>query len=102
GWNNFRSMVTGLDVLRPGKEMLLRPVIINKEIQPLKFESPVEKNFETEKISKVSLANDVILEDKNAQIKPDETNNENNANDVLPTNKNSTIESEDSGKITDK
>ncbi len=30
GWNNFRSMVTGLDVL-PDKEMILQPVVINKE-----------------------------------------------------------------------
>ena len=102
GWNNFRSMVTGLDVLRPGKVILLQPVVMNKEIESNQFVAPVEKIFETETIPEESQANDVIFEEKKSPSETPETNKETDTNDVLPTDKNSTTEPGDTGKITDK
>lgn len=40
GWNNFRSMVTGLDVL-PVREILLQPAGINNESESKQFTTPV-------------------------------------------------------------
>jgi thiosulfate reductase cytochrome b subunit len=92
GWNNFRGMVTGLDVLRPGKEILLQPVVLNKEVESNHFVAPVEKIFETEATPKEPRANDIILEEKKSQSETPETNKETDTNEVLPTDKNSTTE----------
>ncbi|KAA9040696.1 thiosulfate reductase [Ginsengibacter hankyongi] len=40
GWNNFRSMVTGLDVL-PVKEIIFQPTGINNESESKQFGNPV-------------------------------------------------------------
>jgi thiosulfate reductase cytochrome b subunit len=91
GWNNFRSMVTGLDVLRPGKVIVLQPVVMNKEIESNQFEAPVEKNFETETIPK-DQANDVISKEKKLPLETPETDKETDTNNVLPADNNSTTE----------
>lgn len=43
GWNNFRSMVTGLDVLKPEKNIILQPVVANESSQ---IPEPLKKDFE--------------------------------------------------------
>ncbi len=44
GWNNFRSMVTGLDVLPVDKNLALKPVVANAAIslKPLPVNDPIE------------------------------------------------------------
>ncbi|MEO7462304.1 MAG: cytochrome b/b6 domain-containing protein [Ferruginibacter sp.] len=49
GWNNFRSMVTGLDVLRPGKN--LQPVVVNMERATNKINLPSKEMKTDEKTS---------------------------------------------------
>jgi thiosulfate reductase cytochrome b subunit len=98
GWNNFRSMVTGLDVLRPGKEILLQPAVINKEIESNQFAAPVEKNFETETILKESQVNDVISEEKKSPPGTPGTDQEPGTNDVPATAGNSTTEPGEAAK----
>ena len=41
GWNNFRSMVTGLDVLPTTSDLMLQPVAISKEIDSHQTPAPV-------------------------------------------------------------
>ncbi len=41
GWNNFRSMVTGLDVLPAVKEIALQPSVINNDNELNQFKAPV-------------------------------------------------------------
>ena len=100
GWNNFRSIVTGLDVLRPGKVMTLEPVVINQEMEANDLVPPAEKIFVTETIPEESKANDVISEEKKAPAGAVETNKETESNDALPADKNSTTNPGDTGKIT--
>jgi thiosulfate reductase cytochrome b subunit len=99
GWNNFRSMVTGLDVLRPGKEILLQPVVINKEVEPIQFVATGEKIIKPETVPGDSPANDVISGEKKSQTEPIEPDLEPNISTVLPTDKNTTTDSGDAGKI---
>ncbi|MGH2566491.1 MAG: hypothetical protein ACRDE5_18375, partial [Ginsengibacter sp.] len=47
GWNNFRSMVTGLDVLKPGN-VILQPVAVNTVKEPVQSIEPSAKSFESE------------------------------------------------------
>lgn len=47
GWNNFRSMVTGLDVL-PAKETVLQPVAVSNEKEQSEFTAPDIKITEPE------------------------------------------------------
>ena len=102
GWNNFRSMVTGLDVLRPGKEILLQPLVINKEAGPIQFATPAEKIPEPGTIAEESKANDPVFEEKKSQSETIEHNKETGTNDELPAdkNENSTKEAGDTDKIT--
>jgi thiosulfate reductase cytochrome b subunit len=99
GWNNFRSMVTGLDVLRPGKEILLQPVVINKEVEPIQFVATGEKIIKPETVPGDSPANDVISREKKSQTEPIEPDLEPNISTVLPTDKNTTTDSGDAAKI---
>ncbi len=64
GWNNFRSMVTGLDVLPTSKEIILRPSVINNQAANT-VSTPVEKHFEAETIQKGHDLNPVILKENN-------------------------------------
>ena len=41
GWNNFRSMVTGLDVLPVVKEVALQPSVVNNDNELNQFKAPV-------------------------------------------------------------
>ena len=88
GWNNFRSMVTGLDVLRPGKEVLLQPVVLNKEGGTNQFIAPVEKR-PGEATPEESQHNEIVSEEEKAPSeKIDGTDKEIDTNDVLPAGKN--------------
>jgi len=64
GWNNFRSMVTGLDVLPASKEIMLRSSVINNQAANT-VSIPVEKHFEAETIQKSHDLNPVILKQNN-------------------------------------
>ena len=78
GWNNFRSMVTGLDVLPAGKEILLQPALTNKETPTNQFEGSDKKNY----------TNDVTLEEEKSPSEGDETNEVSDIKDVFPTDEN--------------
>jgi len=101
GWNNFRSMVTGLDVLRPAKVLVLQPSVINKEPASNQFEAPVEKIPETETIPPQP-SNDLIVEEKTLPPEITEGNKETNTNKLFPGDNNSTREPGDTGKTTGK
>ena len=77
GWNNFRSMVTGLDVLKPEKNIILQPVTVSDVTKPTPFIEPA-KTFEPGETIKTDDKNstDVTLADEQ-QSPPDkdETNN---------------------------
>jgi thiosulfate reductase cytochrome b subunit len=76
GWNNFRSMVTGLDVLPVSKEIMLRPAVINNQAaNPVS--RPVEKPFEAETIQTGHDLNPVILKENNSGNVPNSTSAEN-------------------------
>lgn len=102
GWNNFRSMVTGLDVLRPGKEILLQPVVLNKDVEPIQFAAPIEKIFEPGTIAEESRPNDLASGEKKSRSETTEPNKETGTNGELPADKedSSAKEPDDTGKIT--
>ncbi len=79
GWNNFRSMVTGLDVLKPEKNIILQPVTGNAVTEPAPFIEPASKTFEPDQIITTDDKNSVkaIEEPDEEQSLPDEdeTNN---------------------------
>jgi thiosulfate reductase cytochrome b subunit len=79
GWNNFRSMVTGLDVLKPEKNIILQPVTGNAVTEPAPFIEPASKTFEPDQIITADDKNSVkaIEEPDEEQSLPDEdeTNN---------------------------
>jgi thiosulfate reductase cytochrome b subunit len=102
GWNNFRSMVTGLDVLRPGKEILVQPALTTKDIDSSQVVTPAEKNLDTQTEPKESQSNNVISEEKKLPSELPGTNRETITNNVPPADKNTTSEPGDMGKITDK
>jgi thiosulfate reductase cytochrome b subunit len=78
GWNNFRSMVTGLDVLPGDKKVVLQTVAINKNTPVKNMVVPMNSSFENDNTNKESDANIVNLEEEKAAPEPDVTN-ENNA-----------------------
>ena len=71
GWNNFRSMVTGLDVL-PAANNILKPAIIINKNNPGKYVAPVINISETETIQNNTEPDNVILEDSNSFEKTNE------------------------------
>jgi thiosulfate reductase cytochrome b subunit len=78
GWNNFRSMVTGLDVLKPEKNIILQPVTGNAVTEPAPFIEPASKTFEPDQI--------ITTDDKNS-VKPiDEPDEEQSLPDEDETN----------------
>lgn len=103
GWNNFRSMVTGLDVLRPGKEILLQPVLTAKDMELNQVVMPVEKNLDTQTVPRESQSNNVISgEKKSASELPGANSETVTDNNVPSTDKNTASEPGDMGKIPDK
>ncbi|MEO8413840.1 MAG: cytochrome b/b6 domain-containing protein [Ginsengibacter sp.] len=64
GWNNFRSMVTGLDVLKAADEMIVTPLFINNEPGANRVAIAEAKNFEPGTRNAESDKNDVILEEE--------------------------------------
>lgn len=76
GWNNFRSMVTGLDVLPVSKEIMLRPTVINNQADN-QVSRPVEKPFQTETIQTGHDLNPVILTENNPGSVANSTSAEN-------------------------
>src|SRR5450432_247543 len=100
GWNNFRSMVTGLDVLRPAKEIRLQPAVMNKKIESNQFAAPAEKIIEPAIIPVASQVNEVISVEKKSPSETPQTNKETDTNDVLPEGKNPTTQPGDPDKIT--
>jgi len=103
GWNNFRSMVTGLDVLRPGKEILLQPALTAKDMELNQVVMPVEKNLDTQTVPRESQSNNVISgEKKSASELPGANSETVTDNNVPSTDKNTASEPGDMGKIPDK
>src|SRR6185312_5847002 len=80
GWNNFRSMVTGLDVLPLNKEIVLQPAAVNSDKEMNQFKATAINNQEP-----MELKNDNMIPGEN---KPDERNNATDSvedlNDDLP------------------
>ena len=103
GWNNFRSMVTGLDVLRPGKEILLQPALTAKDMELNQVVMPAEKNLDTQTVPRESQSNNVISgEKKSASELPGANSETVTDNNVPSTDKNTASEPGDMGKIPDK
>jgi len=101
GWNNFRSMVTGLDVLPAGKAIIIQPVVTNNEIESNHFQAPAERIPGPGTIPGDQV-NDVILDAKESEAEETGNIKEAKKNELLPTDKSSTTEPGDSGKITGK
>jgi len=103
GWNNFRSMVTGLDVLRPGKEILLQPALTAKDMELNQVVMPTEKNLDAQTVPRESQSNNVISgEKKSASELPGANSETVTDNNVPSTDKNTASEPGDMGKIPDK
>ena len=103
GWNNFRSMVTGLDVLRPGKEILLQPALTAKDMESNEAVMPAEKNLDTQTLHEENQPNNVISGEKKLPSElPGPDSEPITDNSVPPTGKNTASEPGDMGKITDK
>lgn len=93
GWNNFRSMVTGLDVPPTGEEIILKPVLINTETEPGQFEIPGKKIPEPGIANKESHSNDVILEEKKLPSEEIKTNKAPDIKDLFSTDENTSTQS---------
>ena len=91
GWNNFRSMVTGLDVLPVIKEVALQPVAVNNDNKLNQFKAPVININKPITLKNESEDDDVILHENKADEKNNETDrwedldNESPLNDNKPT-----------------
>ncbi len=105
GWNNFRSMVTGLDVLRLGKNSL-QPVVVNIESESDKLIPAVNKlPGENKKPDKKIAMNDniekvVVPDEKNLPAEPEEE--ETGTTHNVPSDDNTNTEERDTDKITGK
>ena len=86
GWNNFRSMVTGLDVLPAVKQVALQSVAVNNDSELNQFKAPVI-NINEPLALKNEPQNDNVISDEN---KPGEEPNARDVtedlNDDLPLN----------------
>ncbi len=83
GWNNFRSMVTGLDVLPGGEKVMLQPIVANKENESDQFSASVTKISEAPTLQNESRHENVTLENTEFAEKANEANEESNLNDEL-------------------
>jgi len=85
GWNNFRSMVTGLDVLPKEINVVLQTAAISNPANLHKAESPVIKMDNEEKTNDVTLKEDIKDDDRKAteinEMSPGEDNT-NNSTDI--------------------
>jgi thiosulfate reductase cytochrome b subunit len=99
GWNNFRSMVTGLDVLRPSAKAALQPiVIVNSDVALNQLQGQSESKKETEPgqvapDDAINATKDPPGEITESNIKTDVNNN------VKPADNDSIIEGGEAGKI---
>lgn len=98
GWNNFRSMVTGLDVLPVVKEVALQPSVINNDNELNQFKAPII-NINEPKEFKDEHQNDNTISGKN---KPgdimDATDSAEDLNNNLPLNDDKLTDSEEDDK----
>ena len=103
GWNNFRSMVTGLDVLRPGKEILLRPALTTKDMESNQVVMPAANNLDTQTVPRESQSNNVISGEKKLASELPGANSETTTDNNIPSaDKNIPSEPGGMGKIPDK
>jgi thiosulfate reductase cytochrome b subunit len=98
GWNNFRSMVTGLDVLPGPTPVMLQPLVIHKETEAADFEVPVDKSFETTTVARPDLPGGVISEEKPQSGTPVSVNQP-GTDELLPPADKDCGESADAGKL---
>jgi thiosulfate reductase cytochrome b subunit len=96
GWNNFRSMVTGLDILPGGKEIVLQPFAVNSEpnqfmIPDVKITGPGTLQNETQK-------DNVILEEDKSAEQNDETKGDEDLYIEFPSNANEPGNPEETNK----
>lgn len=101
GWNNFRSMVTGLDVLKPGKTILLQPAIPGKETIEPQFVSPDEIAPGNVPIQAMIAPNGGIPETEKAQQHEVVSRNRSEEEKAAAKDIDTTITPKDNGKITD-
>jgi thiosulfate reductase cytochrome b subunit len=97
GWNNFRSMVTGLDVLRPVKENLLQPAIVGSQVPGSQLLA-VSDEPGPGITSKEETENDIISEKENSEAGPSEKNMGLNNDTTMPDN-NPSADLQEPGKI---
>jgi len=99
GWNNFRSMVTGLDVLPTGKEIILQPVIAGRGMGKNQITEPVIKSAEPETLQKEAQPDNVILEENQFAEKNDETKDDEYLNNEFPPSANEPGNPEEINKL---
>jgi len=87
GWNNFRSMVTGLDVLPKEINVVLQTAAISNPANLHKAESPVIKMDNEEKTNDVTLKEDIKDDDKEANEINKMSPGEDNTNNLTDINK---------------
>jgi thiosulfate reductase cytochrome b subunit len=86
GRNNFRSMVTGLDVLSPGKEIVLQPVGVSNEKDQNQFTTPVVTMNESPTLKDETREDNVILQGDRPAENADEANDTPGLNDESASN----------------
>jgi thiosulfate reductase cytochrome b subunit len=87
GWNNFRSMVTGLDVLPKEINVVLQTAAISNPANLHKAESPVIKMDNEEKTNNVTLKEDIKDDNKEANEINEMLPGEDNTNNPTDINK---------------
>ena len=87
GWNNFRSMVTGLDVLPKEINVVLQTAAISNPANLHKAESPVIKMDNEKKTNDVTLKEDIKDDDKEANEINKMSPGEDNTNNLTDINK---------------
>lgn len=96
GWNNFRSMVTGLDVLQPDEEIFLQPALTARDVESNQIIMPTEKGLDTMTMDAETQSNNVISREEQLPPELPGANGETTINDgVPPADKNRTSESGD-------
>jgi thiosulfate reductase cytochrome b subunit len=87
GWNNFRSMVTGLDVLPKEINVVLQTAAISSPANLHKAESPVIKMDNEKKTNDVTLKEDIKDDNKEANEINEMLPGEDNTNNPTDINK---------------
>ncbi len=94
GWNNFRSMVTGLDVLKENKDLSFQPAgvpIINRSGQDPA--GNVEMIDEDNGISDASMQDEGITQSKSSAESGDNPDNAKRKEEILPENNQEPVKS---------